>query len=299
MHNPAPLATHAEFEHKIDLEKMRRAKQAMVALKNAYGGALMFTMLGSLVGVLLGPIGLGIGLVMGHRGLREEKKRQVAAAACGGPERDPPLLRRGHLRGGQGLARHAAPGPAAAARPLQRRWPRSSTGPTRRRWPAPSEAAKRTQAEREKRLEDVDAELARLRQLRQRAAGGDRMTGPDRPHPGRRSARPSTVYRGTELRRPARRLRDRLDEPLRVAVAGRVKAGKSTLLNALVGERLAPTDAGECTRVVTWYQDGHTYQVMAHPEDGAPRQLRFTRDDGVIDIDLGGLTPGGRRPSSW
>ena len=41
---------------------------------------------------------------------------------------------------------------------------------------------------------------------------------------------------------------------LRVAIAGRVKAGKSTLLNALVGERLAATDAGECTRIVTWYR---------------------------------------------
>jgi hypothetical protein len=97
------------------------------------------------------------------------------------------------------------------------------------------------------------------------------------------------VYRGTEYHERLAAIRDRLDEPLRVAVAGRVKAGKSTLLNALVGERLAPTDAGECTRVVTWYQDGHTYQVMATPKQGAPRQLRFTRDDGVIDIDLGEL----------
>ena len=47
---------------------------------------------------------------------------------------------------------------------------------------------------------------------------------------------------------------ERFDEPLRVAIAGKVKAGKSTLLNALVGEEIAPTDAGECTRVVTWYQ---------------------------------------------
>jgi hypothetical protein len=99
------------------------------------------------------------------------------------------------------------------------------------------------------------------------------------------------VYRGTAHDARLTAIRDRLDEPLRVAVAGRIKAGKSTLLNALVGERLAPTDAGECTRIVTWYRDGHTYQVMAHPVTGNPRQLRFTREDGAIDVDLAGLAP--------
>ena len=84
----------------------------------------------------------------------------------------------------------------------------------------------------------------------------------------------------------------RLDEPLRVAIAGKVKAGKSTLLNALVGERLAPTDTGECTKIVTWYRDGHTYQVLLHPRDGSPPvQVRFERDDGAIDVDLGGRDP--------
>lgn len=91
-----------------------------------------------------------------------------------------------------------------------------------------------------------------------------------------------------------RRLTERLDEPLRVAIAGKVKAGKSTLLNALVGELLAPTDTGECTKVVTWYRDGHTYQVMLHPADGSPPvQARFSRDDGAIDIDLGGRDANG------
>jgi GTPase SAR1 family protein len=80
----------------------------------------------------------------------------------------------------------------------------------------------------------------------------------------------------------------RLDEPLRVAFAGRVKAGKSTLLNALVGEELAPTDAGECTRIVTWYGDGHTYRVTLHLRDGGTRQAAFTRDDGALAVDLGG-----------
>ncbi|GAA5106559.1 dynamin family protein [Haloechinothrix salitolerans] len=99
------------------------------------------------------------------------------------------------------------------------------------------------------------------------------------------------VYRGTEDGDRLGHVRARLDEPLRVAVAGRIKAGKSTLLNALVGERLAPTDAGECTRIVTWYADGHTYRVEAELTDGDARQLSFTRDEGVIDVDLGGLPP--------
>ncbi|HEU4347727.1 MAG TPA: dynamin family protein [Actinoplanes sp.] len=99
------------------------------------------------------------------------------------------------------------------------------------------------------------------------------------------------VYRGTGHDATLAAVRARLDEPLRVAIAGRVKSGKSTLLNALVGERLAHTDAGECTRIVTWYRDGHTYQVVAVPRNGESRQLPFTRDDDAIDVDLGGLTP--------
>ncbi|MCY7341601.1 MAG: dynamin family protein [Pseudonocardia sp.] len=81
----------------------------------------------------------------------------------------------------------------------------------------------------------------------------------------------------------------RFDEPLRLAIAGKVKAGKSTLLNALVGEDLAPTDAGECTRVVTWYVDGHAPGVALYPRGGgAPRALRIERAGGSLRIDLAG-----------
>jgi hypothetical protein len=80
----------------------------------------------------------------------------------------------------------------------------------------------------------------------------------------------------------------RVGEPLRVAIAGRVKAGKSTLLNALVCDELAATDAGECTKVVSWYRNAHTYRVELFGRDGSARQCPFRRDDGVLQIDLGG-----------
>lgn len=95
---------------------------------------------------------------------------------------------------------------------------------------------------------------------------------------------------GTPLAADADRIAARLQGPMRIAIAGRVKAGKSTLLNALVGERLAATDAGECTRLVTTYRHAAGYEVSAEMHDGTVRPLRFARTDGALAVELDGLS---------
>jgi len=84
--------------------------------------------------------------------------------------------------------------------------------------------------------------------------------------------------------------RRRLKEPLRLAVAGMVKAGKSTILNAIIGEQIAPTDAGECTKIVTWYRHAHSARITAHLHDGGEARLPVKRSRGALVLDLGDLS---------
>lgn len=167
VHDPTPLAT-GEVDQDLDLKKMRVVKQALVAVKSAYGSAVMFSLLGSMVGIVLGPIGVGIGLVLGHRGLREEKKRQVqkrrtearnavrrycdkVTFVAAKDSRD--TLRR--------VQRELRDHYTALAEELNKSNAAALTAAT--------EAANRTQSDRAKRLKDVDAELDRIRKLRTKA----------------------------------------------------------------------------------------------------------------------------------
>ncbi|GLW92190.1 dynamin family protein [Actinokineospora globicatena] len=77
----------------------------------------------------------------------------------------------------------------------------------------------------------------------------------------------------------------RLSAPLQVAVAGRIKSGKSTLVNALIGRRIAPTDVGECTRLVTRFQYGTVDRVELVFFDGTKQVLPF-EVGGMIPADL-------------
>lgn len=70
-------------------------------------------------------------------------------------------------------------------------------------------------------------------------------------------------------------VRARLLSPLRVAVAGSVSSGKSTLVNALLGQRIAPVDAGECTRIVTWFRYDHHQRIEVQRRDGTVTTVPF------------------------
>ncbi|WP_433870947.1 dynamin family protein [Saccharopolyspora sp. CA-218241] len=119
-------------------------------------------------------------------------------------------------------------------------------------------------------------------------------------------ARTTTFYR--DVPRTATWLRERLerlDQPLRIAVSGQVKAGKSTLINALVGTELAPADAAERTQVPTLYRYGPEPKVLVHTPHGtvqnAPvstvdaatvRDLQHWRPDEVARLVVESPTPG-------
>ncbi len=85
-----------------------------------------------------------------------------------------------------------------------------------------------------------------------------------------------------ELDELARRLR----APARVAVVGRVNSGKSTLVNALLGQRVAPTDVSECTRLVTWFEYGAPELVEIWLRDGSRRDVQLSAD-GTLPATLG------------
>ena len=79
-----------------------------------------------------------------------------------------------------------------------------------------------------------------------------------------------------------RRQAELLDGPLRIAVVGQQHAGKSTLVNALVGEHVAPLSPEE-VRAAAWYRAGPTPRAVVHPGDV---EVPATRHGGRLHLDL-------------
>jgi hypothetical protein len=77
-----------------------------------------------------------------------------------------------------------------------------------------------------------------------------------------------------------------LSGPVQIAIGGRLKAGKSTLVNAFVGRRVAATAAGECTKVVSSFRYGDRDRGEVFARDGRSWPV-FLAGDGSWPEDLG------------
>ncbi|HEY8371240.1 MAG TPA: GTPase [Pseudonocardiaceae bacterium] len=94
------------------------------------------------------------------------------------------------------------------------------------------------------------------------------------------------LYRGSpRATHWLRRHLARLDEPLSIAVAGLPGSGKSTLINALVGEQVAPVTLPDGAPVPTWYRYGPALRAQLHPTQGPPRDLPATHADRRLHLD--------------
>lgn len=177
VYNPSTVIGQVSVDTNLELERQGVIMQAWSMMRQSYGGILMFTVLPGIVlpaaAVAALPalpaIAVGIGLVMGRKGLVDEKKRHLMARraqaknavrkycdevsfAVGKDSRD--TVRR--------VQRQLRDFYATRAEELNR----SSAEALR----AAQEAAKQDETYRQTRARDLTAELARLKELRERAA---------------------------------------------------------------------------------------------------------------------------------
>ncbi|WJZ01430.1 dynamin family protein [Corynebacterium freiburgense] len=80
-----------------------------------------------------------------------------------------------------------------------------------------------------------------------------------------------------ELQQESNRIRQTLEAPPRIVVVGRLKSGKSTLVNALIGAPVAETAALEATNVVTVFQYGAPDRAEAVLLDGQRLPITIQR----------------------
>ena len=284
------------------MSKAGAGANAMTGLKGGYSIFLMFGMVTQMANLALNPLGFGLSLMMGRKAISADKERELGARRAAAK-----AAQRKYI---EEVTFLSAKDSRSSLRLIQRRirdfyTTRASENlvSVANMLDAVKEAAKADDEHRAGQLAEVRVELKALAEFREQVNLVGTRAATEQPgesvstHGSLLGAvtlvlrDAITAFAGTSQEQPLRDVLRRADEPLRVAIAGKVKAGKSTLLNALVGEELAPTNEGECTRIVTWYQNGHTYLVTVHSAGAVPQQAPFTRDDGAIEVDLGGRDP--------
>jgi len=163
----APLERLRQIERapEVKVERLTIGAKGLIAMRNSYGGIMMIGILGGVVGLgLLNPLSIGFGVILGRKAIKDERERalkmrkQQAKAACRGYIDEVNFSVSKDARDGlRRLQRALRDTFTEQADELQR-----STGDA---LAAAKDAVQGSEAERARRLRDVDAELARIRGL--------------------------------------------------------------------------------------------------------------------------------------
>ena len=70
-----------------------------------------------------------------------------------------------------------------------------------------------------------------------------------------------------EIREELSALKLRIQEPMRLAIVGMIKAGKSTMMNALLQDTVVSTGTTETTFNVNWFKFGESAKLLVHYKD--------------------------------
>lgn len=291
---------------RMESKPLRRGHKMIIGMRGSYGGVVMIGMLSSVVGLgLFNPLSVGAGLILGRMAYKEDKQNRLLRVAQRGQGQCAALRRRHFVRRQQTITGSAQDDPASAARPLPR--DRRRDHPVAHRVPAGDHRGGAGGGNRAGQSNSGTSAAIGYPEPGQRQPC---RLGANLDAPGELGTSVSTsdrvrailhatiqAYRGAPAYRQRGdvfcqldRIGARLAEPLRIALAGTLKAGKSTLVNALVGDDIAPTDATEATRIVTWFRHGPTPRVTANHRGGRRANVPITRRGG-LSFDLRRINP--------
>jgi hypothetical protein len=168
-HAPAVDADHLGVDAGMEFTADKFGEKSLSVFRGAYGGVAMFGMAGSMVGLsMLNPFTLPVGILLGRKALRDEQQRKLMIRR---QEAKQAVRRyidelqfsvgkdlRDTLRNIQRLLRDSF---QARAEELQQT--------TNDALAAAQRSAQATEAQRQERLQSVDAEIARIELLREHA----------------------------------------------------------------------------------------------------------------------------------
>ncbi len=179
--SPTQALSRVGVEPQADMHRPGLGAQSLTVVRGSYSGFLMFSVLGGMVlasmAIAVTPIGMGVGLLMGRKGLKDEKERQLnqrrsqaknaTRKYCDEVSFQVSKDSKDTLRRVQRQLRDHY---STRAEELNRS--------TQEALKAASEAAKVGTAERANRQKDLGAELGRIRSLRKQVADVRASNGP-------------------------------------------------------------------------------------------------------------------------